>query len=201
MLSLAMAERSRDEVTRLLQAIGRGEGGADDDLLRRIYAKLRGIAQSQLSGKPAQTLQATALVHEAYLRLLDRAGTTWENRRNFFFAASRAMHDVMVEQARRKAALERGRGWKRSELDDLTMVVEDPGVDVLALDEALKTLEETHPGKAELVRLRFFGGLSTSEAADVLGVSRRTVEREWRFIRARLHLQLAGVQEGEDASE
>jgi len=186
-----MVDGSSDEVTRLLQAIGRGESGADDELLQRIYAELLTIARAQLGGKPAQTLQATALVHEAYLRLLGRAETNWESRRNFFFAASRAMHDVMVEQARRRAALERGRGWQRSELEELTLAIEDPGVDVLALDEALQKLAATDARKAELVQLRFFGGLSCAEAAEVLGVSRRTVDREWRFVRARLHLELS----------
>lgn len=188
-----MVERSCEEVTRLLQAMRRGEHGANEDLLRRVYAELRAIAGARLRDKPSHTLQPTALVHEAYLRLIDRAGTTWENRRHFFFAASRAMHDVMVEQARRRAALERGRGWKRSPLEDLLLVVEDPGIDVLALDEALTRLARTHPRKAELVQLRFFGGLSTDEVAEILGVSRRTVEREWRFVRARLYLDLAGA--------
>jgi RNA polymerase sigma factor (TIGR02999 family) len=185
-----MIENSRDEVTRLLRAIGGGEEGADEALMERLYAELRVIARSAMAGRGEETLQATGLVHEAYVRLLDRDASTWENRRNFFFAAARAMQDVLVEQARRKAALKRGEGWQRTDLDELTHAVKPLQLDMLALDEALAKLGQTDPRKLELVQLRFFSGLTTEEAADVLGVSARTVERDWRFVRAKLRLEL-----------
>ena len=187
-----MVGSTDDDLTRVLQAVGRGEGGSDEDLMRRIYAELRAIAGHQMKEVRGQTLQPTALVHEAYLRLLGRDAATWQNRRNFFFAVSRAMRDILVEKARRK--LPRESGGKGFEYEDLSMAVEEPGIDVLALDEALARLREQHPRRADLVQLRFYGGLSTTEAAEILGVSRRTVEREWRFVRARLHLELSGEE-------
>jgi len=178
-------------MTRLLQAVGRGEEGSGDALLERIYGELRAIAGAEIGGSE-QTLHPTELVHEAYLRLLERDASTWESRRNFFFAAARAMRDVLVEQARRKAALKRGRGWARTALEDVMRAVEEPEVDVLALEEALEHLGAEDRRKLEIVQLRFYGGLSAQETADVLGVSLRTVERDWRFARARLHLELGG---------
>ncbi len=187
-----MVESPRDDVTRLLQAIGRGESGADDELLARIYAELRAIALAEIGGRRNQTLHATALVHEAYLRLLDRDASTWENRRNFFFAASRAMHDVLVEQARRRASAKHGEGWQRSELEDWMLCVETPEVDLLALEEGLERLRADDPRLFEIVQLRFFGGLTSKETAEVLGISERTVKRDWRFLRARLYRELSG---------
>ncbi len=192
-----MVETSRDDVTRLLQAIGRGEYGANDELLERVYAELHSIALAEIGGKRNQTLEATALVHEAYLRLLDRDASTWENRRNFFFAVSRAMHDILVEQARRRASLKRGRGWQRSKAEDWALAIETPEVDLLALEEGLERLRADDPRLYEIVQLRFFGGLTSKETAEVLGISERTVKRDWRFIRARLYRELAG---GESAS-
>jgi RNA polymerase sigma factor (TIGR02999 family) len=201
-----MDDAHAPDVTRLLQAVGRGEEGAGDALLERIYGELRSIAGAELGGGDEQTLHPTELVHEAYLRLIERDASTWESRRNFFFAAARAMRDVLVEKARRKAALKRGRGWARTALEDVTRAVEEPDVDVLALEEALERLGAEDRRKLEIVQLRFYGGLTAEETAEVLGVSLRTVERDWRFARARLHLELGGeegAQEGaqEGASE
>lgn len=184
-----MFDTTKDEVTRLLQAIGNGQVGANAELLDRLYGVLRGIAVSEVGARRDGTLQPTALVHEAYLRLLHRE-SSWESRGHFFFAAARAMRDVLVEQARRRISLKRGGAWKREELEDLTLLIEPPDIDILALDEALDELARTYPRQHQLVQLRFFAGLDSEETAKVLGISRRTAERDWRFVRARLHLQL-----------
>ncbi len=191
---------SREEVTRLLQAIGKGEAAADEKLLARIYDELRTIARAELSGKPHQSLGPTALVHEAFLRLVGREGATFENRRRFFFAAARAMRDILVERSRRQQTLKRGGGWQRTELEDLSLVIEDPGVDVLALEEALEKLRALDERKYEIVQLRFYGGLSAEETAEVLGTSLSTIERDWRFVRARLFSELYGEEPSPDAS-
>ncbi len=187
---------SREEVTRLLQAIGKGEAAADEKLLSRIYDELRAIARAELAGKPHQSLGPTALVHEAFLRLLGREDANFENRRRFFFVAARAMRDVLVERSRRQHALKRGGDWRRGELEDLSLVVEDPGIDVLALEEALEKLRQFDERKYEIVQLRFYGGLTAEETAEVLEVSLSSIERDWRFIRARLQHELFGETRG-----
>lgn len=180
------------DVTRLLHAIGRGEVGADDALLLRIYEELRAIARRKMAHTPpGQTLHPTALVHEAYVRLVGDGDAGWESRRHFFFAAARAMQDVLGREARRKAALKRGSAMKRTNVDDLVLAIEAPAADMLALNEALEQLEREDPRKHRLVQLRFFAGLSAEEAAEVLGVTVRTVERDWRYIRGRLHKELS----------
>ncbi len=188
-------ENQAGELTLLLQAASAGDEMAADQLLDRIYAELLGIARAQLSGRRGETIQATALVHEAYLRLLDRQDGNWENRRNFFFAAARAMRDVVVEQARRRSARAAALRARGDDFEELTQIVEGPQLDVLALDEALGELEHASPRKFQLVQLRFFAGLTAEEAAEVLGVSLRTVERDWRFVRAHLHLELGDERE------
>jgi RNA polymerase sigma factor (TIGR02999 family) len=130
-------------------------------------------------------------VHEAYLRLVPRAGTGWENRRHFFFAAARAMHDILVEHARQKASLKRGGDRRRVNADNLIVAFESPAEDLLALSEALERLKGEDPRKHQIVMLRFFAGLSEEDTAEILDVSVRTVQREWRYIRAKLHKQLA----------
>jgi len=174
-------------VTELLQAIGAGTDGAEEQLFELLYEELRKVARGQLAGgSPRATIQATALVSEAYLRLVGKAGSGWENRRHFFFAASRAMRDVLVEEARRKSAQRRGGDWKRVGLDDFTLTFETPADHLLALDEALQRIEDEDPRRADIVRLRFFGGLSEDETAEALGISKRTVSREWGMARADL---------------
>src|SRR5262249_2641048 len=133
---------------------------------------------------PGQTLQPTALVHEAYLRLLDKSDINWQSRQHFFFAAARAMRDILVEQARRKAGPVRGGGRRRQELDEACAVVEPPADNVLAVHEALDELEKQDPLKAQIVLLRYFTGLTTHEAAEVLGLAERTLDRHWRYTRA-----------------
>ena len=140
---------------------------------------------------PGQTLQPTALVHEAYLRIAGDSNVTWEGRKHFFFAAARAMHDILVEQARRKAGPKRGGGRQREELDEACAILEPPSDDVLAIHEALQELRDRDPLKAEIVLLRYFTGLTMDETADVLGVAKRTLDRQWRYIRAWLMKRLS----------
>jgi RNA polymerase sigma factor (TIGR02999 family) len=141
---------------------------------------------------PGHTLQPTALVHEAYLRLIGKDGAEWEGRAHFFGAAARAMRDILVESARRKAALKRGGARKRVDVEPEALAVEGPRADdLLALDEALRKLEDEDPRKGRIVDLRFFAGLEMAEIAELLGVSEATVKRDWRYIRARLHKELS----------
>jgi RNA polymerase sigma factor (TIGR02999 family) len=172
-------------ITALLRAAQAGDAAAAEQLLAAVYAQLHQLARARMSAlSPGQTLQPTALVHEAYLRLADRSDAAWESRQHFFFAAARAMRDILVEQARRKAGPARGGGRRRQELDEACAVVEPPGDDVLAVHEALQELEQQDPSKAQIVMLRYFSGLTTAETAEVLGVPERTLDRQWRYLRA-----------------
>jgi RNA polymerase sigma factor (TIGR02999 family) len=176
----------------MLQAAGRGDAQAAADLLPLVYGELRKLADSWMAKlAPGQTLQPTALVHEAYLRLVRWEDSGWESRRHFFFAAARAMHDILVEQARRKASLKRGGGRERLNPDGLVVAIETPAEDMLALSEALEQLERHDSRKHQIVLLRFFAGLTEREVSEVMNISLRTVEREWRYIRAKLHKELA----------
>jgi RNA polymerase sigma factor (TIGR02999 family) len=161
------------------------------DLLPVVYAELRRLAGA-LAGRlpPGQTLQPTALVHEAYLRLVGDQDPGWKGRRHFFGAAARAMRDILVEQARRKGAHKHGGGAHRVELTEGLAIIEPPAEDLLAVDEAIGKLQAEKPHLAEIAMLRYFAGLSADETAAVLGVSASTVAREWRFARAWLARQL-----------
>jgi RNA polymerase sigma factor (TIGR02999 family) len=161
------------------------------DLLPDLYAELRGLAAA-LCGRlrPGQTLQPTALVHEAYLRLVRDKDPGWEGRRHFFGAAARAMREILIEQARRKATIKHGGVSGRVELADGLALIEPPADDLLALDEAMQRLQAEQPQLAEIVMLRFYAGLSFEETAGVVGRSVSTIKREWRFARARLARQL-----------
>jgi RNA polymerase sigma factor (TIGR02999 family) len=160
------------------------------ELVPYLYAELRRLAGSLMKRTPpGQTLTPTALVHEAYLRLVDPESTGWGGRTEFFVAAARSMRDILVEQARRKASLKRGGGLRATGVDELA--IEPPSVDLLALDAVLDQLESEEPRKAEIVHLRFFAGLTDQEIAELLGCSTRTVERDWRYARAWLRSQLA----------
>ena len=141
-----------------------------------------------------ETWQPTALVNEAWLRMVGRDDAAWESRRHFFFVAARAMHDVLVEEARRRATAKRGGGWTRGDLEALAIPTDARAEDLLALDEALGNLERGDPRAAQVVRLRFFAGLGEREVAAALGVSLATVQREWRFARVRLLADLLGDQ-------
>jgi RNA polymerase sigma factor (TIGR02999 family) len=183
-----------NDITPILKAAAGGDQAAAERLLPLVYDELRRLAARKMSAeKPGQTLNATALVHEAYLRLVgsgEGEKQKWDGRGHFFAAAAEAMRRILVESARRKQSLKRGAGVRRTTLDDVAVECEVPQDDLLALDEALAKLAKEDPQKAEVVRLRFFCGLSHEEAGEVLGVSAVTVKRHWRYARAWLHRQL-----------
>jgi RNA polymerase sigma factor (sigma-70 family) len=207
------------EVTRILSAIEQGDPHAADQLLPLVYDALRKLAAHKLAREaPGQTLQATALVHEAYLRLVASPGpelaspgrelaspgrklaspgrksgeVRFANRGHFFSAAAEAMRRILVENARRKASSKRGGGRKRVGLELVVSVDSQPAEDMLALDEALGKLGEEDPKKAALVKLRYFAGLSVQEAADALGISRATADRYWAYARVWLYAAIHG---------
>jgi RNA polymerase sigma factor (TIGR02999 family) len=181
------------DVTQILSQIEHGDPAAAEQLLPVVYDELRKLASAKLANeKPGQTLQATALVHEAYLRLVGSVPTQkWESRGHFFAAAAEAMRRILVENARRKASLKRGAGHNRTEVADVPERLEGDPVDLLALDEALRKLETEQPGKAQLVKLRYFAGCTLEETAQILGVSRATAQRNWAYARAWLFGQLS----------
>jgi len=161
-----------------------------------LFRELRELARSQMRRVgPGQTLQPTALVHEAYLRLAGRDSPEWKSRREFLNVAAQAMHDVLVEAARRKASLKRGGAWRRTDLTNLTLPTDASAESLVALDEALTRLARSEPRKAELVRLRFFVGLSEAETAAALDVSVRTLRRDWRYVRAWMYAELGEFAE------
>jgi RNA polymerase sigma factor (TIGR02999 family) len=159
-----------------------------------VYGELRQLAAQRLAReRPGQTLQATALVHEAYVRLVGtQKDQKWSGRGHFFAAAAEAMRRILVERARRNNRLKHGGQFQRVELESGCLVSAEPSFDLLALDEALTRLAVTEPAKAELVKLRFFAGLTMPEAAAALGISRATAERHWTFARSWLYAELAG---------
>jgi RNA polymerase sigma factor (TIGR02999 family) len=192
------------DATRLLNAIRQGDPRASAELIPLVYQELRQLASQRLAREaPGQTLQATALVHEAYLRLVGDADVArWENRAHFFGAAAEAMRRILVESARRKGALKRGGGpgkSRREELDEDRIAAPQPADDLIALDEALNRLAEIDGGKAELVKLRYFAGMTLPEAAEVLGIARSTADAWWRYARAWLHQAIAGTASADGA--
>ena len=181
------------EITLLLNQMASGDAEAAQSLLNWLYGELRGLAHRQVAGQvPHPTLQATAVVHEAYLRLFGRARSVeWANRRQFFAAAAQVMRQIRIDDSRRRKRLKRGGGRKAEPLECEPGVCDkDPG-DVLAVHEALEELQEIDPRKYELIHLRYFAGLSEEETAEVMGLSRRTVQLEWRIARAWLHRALS----------
>lgn len=180
------------EVTRILSGLGPHDPNAAEKLLPLIYEELRKLAVQKLAvDKPGQTLQATALVHEAYLRLVDvEHPQQWEGRAHFFAAAAEAMRRILVEQARRRASQKRGGGACRVDLDQISLADDERGIDLLALNEALGELEQHDPQSATLVKLRFFGGLTHQEAAQTLQIGRRAADRLWAVARAWLYQRL-----------
>jgi RNA polymerase sigma-70 factor, ECF subfamily len=185
------------EVTRLLLEWSRGNRGALDALVPLVYAELRRQADRYLSRqRTGHTLQATALVHEAFLRLVDQTSVSFRDRAHFFAVASRAMRQILVDHARRRLAEKRGGAATRLVLDDGIASVQPRGVDLMALDDALSRLEALDPAQARLVELRFFGGLTVEETAVVLGCSPATVKRSWSSARAWLYGELTGEGEG-----
>ena len=173
------------DVTQILVAIDRGDVRAADKLLPVVYQELRRLAAQQMNKEsPGQTLQATALVHEAYLRLVGAKGRNWDGRAHFFAAAAEAMRRILIDNARRKKRLMHGGDRKKVTLNEAEFVIDAPSDDLIALDEALKKLTIEDPVKAELVKLRYFAGLTVEEAAKMLKISRATADRYWSYARA-----------------
>ena len=179
------------DVTRILTAIESGDAKAADELLPLVYEELRRLAAAKMSREPpGQTLQATALVHEAYIRLVGSQDPNWSGRTHFFAAAAEAMRRILIDNARRKQRLKRGGGQQKVGLTDAEPAVEGPSDDLIALDEALARLAEMDKTKADLVKLRYFAGLTLEQAAGILNLPERTAKRYWAHARAWLRRQV-----------
>jgi RNA polymerase sigma factor (TIGR02999 family) len=183
------------DVTRILVAIEHGDAKAADELLPLIYEELRRLAAQKMSQEPpGQTLQATALVHEAYIRLLGAENQNWSSRGHFFAAAAEAMRRILIENARRKQRSKHGGGRQKVELDDAYVAIEGPSTDIIALDEALAKLAKEEKIVAELVKLRYFAGLTLGQVANILDVSHRTADRYWAYARAWLYQEITNAE-------
>jgi RNA polymerase sigma factor (TIGR02999 family) len=179
------------DVTRILNAIEQGDARAVDELLPAVYEELRHLAAWKLSHEPpGQTLQATALVHEVYIRLVGAEKQGWKGHTYFFAAAAEAMRRILIENARRKRRLKYGGDRQRVDIDDAILAIEEPAEDLIALDEALTKLAAEEPVVAELVKLRYFAGLTIEQAAETLGISSRTGDRYWVYARAWLYQEI-----------
>jgi len=194
-------------IDRLMTAAERGDPSASSELLPLVYEELRRLAASRLARlAPGQTLQPTALVHEAYLQVARDPQRSWAGRRHFFGAAAHAMRDILVDHARRRASAKRGGGARRVDLEAVDQAITPiesaelrivpPVEDMVALDAALRRLEREEPRKAEIVMLRYFAGLSVDETAAALETSPSTIDREWRYLIARLHREIEGPSDG-----
>jgi len=180
-----------NEVTRILDAIGQGQSGAAEKLLPLVYDELRQLAARKMAHEPpGQTLQATALVHEAYLRLLGSERDQWKDRGHFYAAAAEAMRRILIERARRRRAERHGGGWQRVDLTGIELGAEPTDEQILAVDDALSRFTEKDPEKAQLVKLHFFAGLTLPACAEALGWSEATTKRAWAFARAWLYREL-----------
>jgi RNA polymerase sigma factor (TIGR02999 family) len=188
-----------NDVTRFLSAIEGGDPHAAEQLLALVYQELRQLAAQKLAQeKPGQTLQATALVHEAYLRLVDgEKAQHWNSRGHFFAAAAEAMRRILVEDARRKRGPRHGGGFQRVNLEEAVSYTQEAAHELLSVNEALDQLAQEDPKKAELVKLRYFAGLSVQEAADALGISRATADRYWAYAKVWLYCALSGEEKPE----
>jgi len=182
-------------VTQLLRDLREGQRDAQDGLLALVYDELRALAHRQLTTGQRPTLTTTVVVHEAYLKLFDQTRLVWDDRRHFFAVAALAMRQIIVDHARHKRAAKRGRGQEPLDIDVHEVPVEDRADDILALDEALTHLASIDERLAHVVELRYFGGLTVDETAEVLEVDARTVSRDWRKARALLHASLTGIRE------
>jgi RNA polymerase sigma factor (TIGR02999 family) len=186
-----VSQSGQDDVTRILEAAGQGDPHAAQKLLPMVYEQLRKAAQKQMAGeRPDHTLQATALVHEAYLRLVGSHQTAWENRAHFYVAAAEAMRRILIEHARKRGRIKRGGDHERAPLSAAYLIQEARPEEIMSVDAAIRRLEGRDSRMARIVRLRFFAGLSVEETAEALGVSDRTVRREWALARAWLHREL-----------
>ena len=192
-----MPTPSPPELTQLLADWAKGDRSAPDKLFPLVHAELRRIAQRQMSQeRPGHTLQATALVNEAYLKLAGQQGFDWQNRAHFFAVCAQVMRHILIDHARAHARDKRGGGAVKVSLNDALVVAEDQAAHFIALDEALRVLERLDPQKGKIVELRYFGGLSVEEAAEVLNVSPRTVRREWQRAKAWLYRMMTeGIED------
>jgi RNA polymerase sigma factor (TIGR02999 family) len=187
------------DVTHLLNGIDQGDPHAASQLLPLVYDELRLLARNKLAHEtPGQTLDATALVHEAYLRLVGNEGRHWDGRRHFFAAAAKAMRRILVDNARRKKALKHAGGRQRVEADPDLFPADSSPVDLLALDEALTKFAKEAPAHGELVQLRFFAGFTMPEAAHLLGISLATAERHWAYARSWLYAEMSDAEDAAD---
>ena len=189
------ALHSMSDVTVILQAVGRGEKQASEELLPMVYEELRRMAGARMAQEAAgHTLQPTALVHEAWIRMVADGSRSWENRAHFFGAASEAMRRILVDSARRKGRLKRGSRPERVMIDDLNIAATSPDENILLIDEALGQLESLDPERARVVVLKFFGGLTNQEVAQNLGIGERTVDRHWALAKVWLFKWIRGQQ-------
>ena len=185
-------QERREEITRVLVAINEGDRDAANELIPLVYRELRAMAGRFLRREhPDHTLQPTELVNEAYLRLVDQKRASWQGKTHFLAASAQAMRRILVDHARSKLRKKRGQRPKRVELTESLSITTESAADVVAIDEALERLQELDPRQAQIVELRFFGGLTVSEVADAMKLSKRTVEREWAMIRAWLRQELS----------
>jgi RNA polymerase sigma factor (TIGR02999 family) len=184
------------DVTRILNAIEQGDTRATDELLPLVYEELRILASQKLSQElPGQTLQSTALVHEAYIRLVGEEAQNWGNRRHFFLAASEAMRRILIDNARRKKSQKHGGHQQRVDLDYIAVTDKNMPGNLLELDEALSRLTDQDPEVADLVKLCYFGGLTLEQAAKIKGISRRTAGRHWKYARLWLFREMTRATE------
>ena len=185
-----MAGCSSPGVTELLVAWSSGDRTAIEPLITAVYAQLKRLARRQLAGDREQTLQPTALVHEAYITLIDQRAADWQNRAHFFAIAAQAMRRIILKAGRRRRAAKRGGGVSNLDIDDAAIPAGARAPELIALDEALTKLAEMDPRQSQIVELRYFGGLDVEETAAVVGVSAATIKREWRSAKAWLHKEI-----------
>ncbi|HEX4349446.1 MAG TPA: sigma-70 family RNA polymerase sigma factor [Verrucomicrobiae bacterium] len=190
------------EVTRTLTAMEQGDAAASEDLLPLVYSELRRMAAHKMASEPAgHTLQPTALVHEAWLKLVDSPAQSWQNRAHFFGAAAEAMRRILIDRARRKSRLRRGAGAEHLDADEVEIASPAPDDQLLALNDALDRFAALEPQQAELVKLRYFVGLKIDEASKVLGISEATAKRWWAYARAWLYHELQNQNRGSSIPE
>lgn len=188
-----------EQITRLLESWNQGDEGAIDKLVPLVYDELHRLAQRYMADeRPSHTLQTTALVNEAYVRLVDSSHANWESRTHFFGVCAQVMRRILVDWARSRQALKRGGDVRALDLDEALAVAKQPGADLVAIDDALKALAAIDPRKGQVVELRFFGGLTVKEIAELLKISPETVQRDWKLAKSWLRRELSGSDSGEN---
>ena len=191
-----------NDLTLMLQNPDANEGLLAEKVLPLVYDELRGLAAARMAREAAgQTLQATTLVHEAWLKLVNDGGRTWENRAHFFRAAAIAMRRILIDRARQKSSMKRAGGWQRIDIANLDLAAASPDDHLLLIDESLQCLEREDPESAEVVMLKFFSGLTNKDTARTLGISEATVERRWAFAKVRLFQIIRESQDGQSSEK